>query len=317
LSHEEYAWLSNEEFRPQINRATQENYAPGSILKPLIGLVCLEAGLDPNKKVHVEPYPGSPHRGVIYVGKRKIADLAGPGDYDFTRALKLSSNGYFVSNGIWAGMDRIMELGRRLHLGETTGLQTRQETSGIFPDEHRLARGWSTGDTANICIGQGEIDVTPLQMAVMTAAFANGGNVLWPRLVKEIIDPYQPNLSKPMKPGPSGIRDRLNVQPRNLQILKNAMLADVEDPDGTGRAAAISSVRICGKTGTAQITDLSNRVVGHTTWFISFAPYENPSVAVVIMVEGGSSGGGTCAPLARGIYQVLFPETPRQMARNP
>ena len=316
MSHEEFAWLNNEEFRPQINRATQENYAPGSIFKPIIGLAALEAGLDPKRRIEVQPNPRHPGGSVFFVGRRAIADTAPPGDYDLRRAVKLSSNSYFISNGLWAGIDRIVALGKRLHLGETTGLRTRQETSGIFPDDRRLALGWSAGDTANLCIGQGQIAVTPLQMAVMTAAIANGGNVLWPRLVKEITDP---NANEPgsLPPStPSGIRDRLNVRAENLNILKGAMLADVEDPDGTGRAAAISSVRICGKTGTAQITDLNNRVVGHTTWFISFAPYENPKVAVVIMVEGGSSGGGTCAPLARDIYRVLFPEATREVARN-
>jgi penicillin-binding protein 2 len=316
MSHEEYTWLNNEEFRPQINRATQENYAPGSIFKPVIGLACLEAGLDPKRKIVVQPHPRHAGGSVFYVGKRAIADTAPPGDYDFKRALKLSSNSYFISNGLWTGIDRILALGKRLHLGETTGLKTRQETSGIFPDDRRLALGWSPGDTANLCIGQGYIAVTPLQMTVMTAAIANGGNVLWPRLVKSITDADPANPAPMPSTAPSGVRDRLEVRPESLKVLKEAMLADVEDADGTGRAAAISSVRICGKTGTAQITDLNNRVVGHTTWFISFAPYENPRVAVVIMVEGGSSGGGTCAPLARDIYRVLFPEAAGEVARN-
>lgn len=316
LSHAENARLTDENLRPQINRATQDNYAPGSIFKTISGLASLENGLDPNKPFTVHPNPRIPSQGICYVGRRSIRDMAPPGRYDFKKALKLSSNSYFISNGLSAGINRIMELGLQLHLGETTGLKTQQETSGIFPDNDIVALGWSPGDTANLCIGQGRMAVTPLQMAVMTGAIANGGNVLWPRLVKAIV-PRDPTRSDIVKHLPSGrVRDRLIVQPANLRVLQDAMLADVEDADGTGRAAAISSVRICGKTGTAQITDLNNRVVGHTTWFISFAPYKNPRFATVIMVEEGRSGGGTCAPLARDIYRVLFPEAPEQVARN-
>lgn len=309
ISRAEIAWLNDENLRPQINRATQDNYAPGSIFKTIVGLACLEDGLDPRAKMN--------NPGYIMVGRRRINDTAPPGPYDFKRALKLSSNSYFISNGLSAGIERIVALGARLHLGETTGLQTRQETSGIFPDSRRLALGWSPGDTANICIGQGQMAVTPLQMAVMTAAIANGGAVLRPRLVKQLVAKDSPG-NRSVTELPAGrVRDRLNVRPENLRLLHDAMLGDVEDPDGTGRAARIASVRICGKTGTAQITDLNSRVVGHTTWFISFAPYEKPRVAVVIMVEGGRSGGGTCAPLARDIYRVLFPEAPNEVAHSP
>ena len=308
LSHAENAWLNDENLRPQINRATQDNYAPGSIFKTIVGLACLEAGLDPKSTLD------SP--GYVMVGRRKVNDTAPPGPYDFKRAMKLSSNTYFVSNGLSAGIEPIVALGQQLHLGEKTGLNTRQETSGIFPDARRLASGWSFGDTANICIGQGPIAVTPLQMAVMTASIANGGKVLWPRLVKAIV-PKDSSIRAPRVETPeSRLRDRLNVRPEHLRALQEAMLADVEDPDGTGRAAATESVRICGKTGTAQITDLNNRVVGHTAWFISYAPYVHPQVAVVIMVEGGRSGGGTCAPLAREIYRVLFPQPPKSVAQN-
>lgn len=309
ISPAENTRLNDQVLRPQINRATQDNYAPGSIFKTVVGLACLESGLDPRAKMN--------NPGYVMVGRRRIHDTAPPGQYDFKRALKLSSNCYFISNGLSAGIERIVALGARLHLGETTGLKTRQETSGIFPDAHRLAMGWSAGDTANICIGQGQMAVTPLQMAVMTSAIANGGKVLWPRLVKALVskDPSD-NASSVTKLPAGRVRDHLDVSPKNLRLLHDAMLGDVEDPDGSGRAARISSVRICGKTGTAQITDMNSRVVGHTTWFISFAPYENPRVAVVIMVEGGRSGGGTCAPLARDIYRVLYPEAPGDVARN-
>ncbi len=102
------------------------------------------------------------------------------------------------------------------------------------------------------------------------------------------------------------VRDELGVNPRNLEILREAMLADVEDPDGTGARAAVPGVRISGKTGTAQVKNAQGALVTHITWFISFAPYEKPRYAVVVMVESGGSGGETCAPAAGKIYQAIM-----------
>jgi len=92
---------------------------------------------------------------------------------------------------------------------------------------------------------------------------------------------------------------------RNLKILHDAMLAETEDPEGTGRAAVVPGLRICGKTGTAQIMDEQNRVVDHTVWFASFAPYENPRYAVVVMVEHGGSSA-MCTPIAHDVYEAIL-----------
>jgi penicillin-binding protein 2 len=293
------------------NRATQENYAPGSIFKTVVGLACLENGLDPNGTYDVQADPHRPGKGMIYVGDRLIKDQAAPGRYDFRRALKLSSNSYFITNGLrYALIENIVKLGARLHLGERMGLSTRQETPGDFPDLKRIRSNWRDGDTANICFGQGEISVTPVQMAVVTSALANGGKVLWPRLVDRI-EPQSLAAGEEPKVFPKGrVRDELGVKARNLKILYEAMLADTEDPDGTGHHirdhAPLPGLRICAKTGTAQVTDQRNKLVGQITWFISFAPAEKPRYAVVVMIESGGSGGGTCAPIAGRIYEAIL-----------
>ena len=305
ITHEQWEQLSDERQRPQINRALQENYAPGSIFKTVVALAALENGLNPAEIYNVQPDPVRAGRGCIYIGRRKVEDTAPPGPYDFRRALKLSSNAYFINAGLRAGISNIVQLGARLHLGERTGLLTRgQETPGIFPKPNRIRSGWMDGDTANACIGQGEINVTPVQMAVLTSALANGGKVLWPRLVDRI-EPLAATGQPATTFSAGRVRDNLGVKPRSLEIIRDAMRADVEDSDGTGRAAQIPGFRVCGKTGTAQIMNERNQVTDHTTWFISFAPYENPRYTVVVMVESGGSGGGTCAPIAKEIYLAL------------
>jgi penicillin-binding protein 2 len=295
----EYQRWQHPVLRPLINRATYENYQPGSIFKTVVAMACLEHGLDPKETIY------SP--GYIYVGRRRIKDLAAPGVYDFERAFRKSSNTYFVSNGLQAGVASIVRLGQRLHLGERIGLPTRQETAGTFPTWQRISAHWSEGDTANLCIGQGEIDVTPLQMAVVTSAIANDGKVLWPRLVARI-ESQDPSSSEPPTFFPDGrVRDELGVKPSTLSILRDAMLADVEDADSTGHKAKVPGLQICGKTGTAQKKNMQGETEEDFTWFISFAPYEHPRYAVVVMieVEHGGSGGGTCAPVAQKIYLAL------------
>ena len=126
-------FLADPQLRPQINRATQENYAPGSIFKTIVGLACLEAGLNPEQTYYVQEDPTRPGRGCIYIGRRKIDDTVAPGPYNFKRAIMHSSNAYFITNGLHAGVENIVRLGEQFHLGERTSLPTRQETAGIFP----------------------------------------------------------------------------------------------------------------------------------------------------------------------------------------
>lgn len=288
----------------QKNRATQENYAPASIFKTVVGLAALEAGLNPNELYRVQENPERPGRGCIYVRGHKIRDTAPPGEYDFRRALMRSSNAYFITNGLRLGPERIIQLGHRFHLGERIGLPLRQETAGAFPKQ--IGPGWTDRKTANLSIGQDPVLVTPLQVAVLISAIANGGKVLWPRLV-ERIEPHDPSTGEQPVIFASGrVRDELGVSQRSMKILQEAMLADTEDPEGTGKHAAVPGLRICGKTGTAEIQDERNIKTGQTTWFASFAPYESPRWAVIVMVEDGASGGATCSPVARPIYSALL-----------
>ncbi|HXS69585.1 MAG TPA: penicillin-binding transpeptidase domain-containing protein [Candidatus Polarisedimenticolia bacterium] len=294
------------------NRATQENYAPGSIFKTIVGLACLEAGMDPNATID--------NPGYIYVGRgSKIGDLAHPGLYDFKRAMSESSNVYFITNGLrYAHIEGIVKLGRRLHLGERIGLDNNQETPGSFPTLKQIHSHWWVGDTANLCIGQGYIAVTPLQMTIMDCALANGGKVLYPRFVDRI-EPADPSEGRALV-YPKGVaRDYLGVSRHSLEVVRDAMHSEVEE--GTGRLAQIPGFPICGKTGTAEIKDEHGRATGRTVWFLSYAPTDKPRWAVVVMVENGSFGGPTCAPAAKKIYEALLkaqqtPAPTRTLAGN-
>lgn len=302
ITPDSWVALNDPKFRPLFNRTLHGAYHPGSIFKIVTGLACLENGLDPESIYRVEPDPQRPGRGCIHVGRRKIEDTADPGDYDFRRAFLKSSNAYFIHHGLNTGLEKLLRMGHAFHLGQPAGLLPRQEAAGYFPEPAEVAGSWSAGNVANVCIGQ-EITVTPVQMAVMTAAIANGGRVFRPRLVVglETDDPDGARLE--LRP-PAEVVGDLPVQPRHLEIIRAAMLADVENPEGTGRSARVEGMQVCGKTGTAQVTQ-GRRVIDHTTWFASFAPYDNPRYVVVVMVESGGSGGGTCGPVARRIYEFL------------
>jgi penicillin-binding protein 2 len=309
ISEEQWAQLSDEKLTPQLNRATYGTYLPGSIFKIVVALACLEAGTIQTSEVfESKGYYQVNGRGHIW------GDTAGPGHFDFWRAFYLSSNPYFQDHGVRLGFEKVVEMGRRLGLGRRTGLATRQEAAGYFPyplDKiKRDGSRWMPGDTANLSIGQGEISVTPLQMAVMTAAIANGGKLLEPRLIDRI-EPQDPDAAQETVRFPQGqIRADLRLAPRNLDIVRRGMLMDVEHKDevtgryGTGHPAAVEGLRVCGKTGTAQVMD-GRHLKEYVTWFVSFAPYDNPRYTVVVVIEGGASGTWTCAPVAHDIYQAI------------
>jgi penicillin-binding protein 2 len=303
---------SDEELKVQINRAMYANYAPGSVFKIVVGLAALEQGV-------LDPHAIYQNEGYIEVGNRKWHDTAPPGSYDFDRALAKSSNSYFINYGLKPGvLARVIALGQRLHFGERTGVIQGQEARGYFPNaKDILANSWHDGNTANISIGQEKVAVTPLQVAVMISAVANGGTVLYPRLVSSIQRYGSTEVSQTFPGG--RVRDNLSVSRRSLSFVYEAMRADVEREEGTGHAAAVPGLSIAGKTGTAQVEknghiDKSAQI----TWFASFAPVENPRYAVVAMVESGSSGGGTCAPIAHKVYLAIQQrEQERQQKASP
>ena len=306
ISAAENVWLTDARLRPQINRATQMQYQAGSTFKTIVALAALENGLNPEEIYRVASDPGRPGKGIIHVGEQSFHDTVAPGDYNLRLAIVRSSNAYFINAGLRHGVfDRVVELGRRLHFGEKIGLHLSQEAAGHFPNAERV-RGWTAGNSANICIGQGEMDVTPLQLAVMTSALANGGKVLLPRLVARIESQDPTGIEAAAVFPDSQVRDVLGVSQRSLRIVREDMLAETEDvaEGGTGRTARVAGIRICGKTGTAERTE--NGAKRNTTWFISFAPYEHPKYAVVVAVEDGGSGGSTCAPIAKKIYEALL-----------
>ena len=290
--------------------------APGSVFKILTGLSALEHGLDPAERMQ---NPG----WIKVAGRLKpIDDLAEAGDYDFRRAFIKSSNTYFISNGIRYGdIAGLARLAQRLHLGERTGIMPRQEVGGNFPrDIGKPQRRWVDADTAHICIGQGEVNVTPLQIAIMVSAVANGGKVLWPRLVQRV-EPADPSLDQPTQVFPTRPpRNDLGLSARSLQVTRDAMRADVEDEGGTGARSRVEGFRVCGKTGTAQVTNQKGQLVGHTLWYASYGPYESPRYVVIVMVEGEGYGGTICAPAAGRIYkriQELEQGGRRTLAVNP
>jgi penicillin-binding protein 2 len=322
------AYLNDPKLQPQINRATYGNYAPGSIFKPIVGLAALENGLNPEEIYDVQPDPRQPAHGAIKVGTRTIGDTVSPGPYNFKRAIEESSNSYFIFNGLRTGIQKIVRLAGKFHFGERTGLPTMQETRGIFPTLKQVtASDWRDGDSANICFGQGQMAVTPMQVAVAYSAIANGGTVLWPRLV-ERIEPQDPAVGEAATNFPSGlVRDHIGVSARSLKILHDAMLSETEDPEGSGyrafhEAGSILNLRVCGKTGTAQVENERGQKTGWNYWFASFAPFENPRYAVVVMVQSDvtlGSGGTVCAPIAHDIYAEIVKKenattTPRMLA---
>ena len=322
ISTEEYQQI--QDLEAEKNRATFENYAPGSIFKPVVALAALDNGLNPFEIYRVQANPAKPDRGCIYIGKRKIEDTAPPGDYDFKRALIHSSNSYFIWFGLQtAHVENIVTLGKKFRFGERTELFANQETKGDFPTTTQVLKrsGWTDGETANVCIGQGAVDVTPIQIAVAYSAIANGGTVFWPRIVSQIKPQDFSTLDSATNFPAAQVRDHLGVKPRSMKILHDAMFADVQGNEGTGRKAAVTGLNICAKTGTAQVQDERNRLTGHNYWFASFAPAESPHYAVVVLVQSptlGGSGGDNCAPIAHDIYEAILKKesAPKTVARN-
>jgi len=307
ISTENWDVLNKDETDPLTNRAIQ-GYAPGSTYKCVTALAGLRAGIPAERTYNCS---GS----VTYGNKAMkcwIADKGGAhGSLSLPDALKHSCNSFFYQWGNAAGIDQIDAVGEQLGLGKKTGVPLTGESAGILPGPDWLrmvepqAR-WSNGYTANTSIGQGSVEASPLQMAMVTATIANRGISYSPRLVHRVLDQEgndvkneDGTLVAPPEPKVRADLHAAGITNQQIESVREGMRRVVDT--GTGKRAQIKGIAVAGKTGTAQFWRGTKK--DNHTWFITFAPYDEPKLAICVMVQGAKSGGGVSAPIAQKIME--------------
>lgn len=294
--------------RPMTNRALQGQYPPGSTFKPFMALAGLALGKRTPQYAISDPgfftLPGVSHQFRDWL-------KGGHGVVDLHRSLVVSCDTYYYGLGVDLGIDAIHNFVGKFGFGKKTGIDLPGEVTGIMPSQEwkmrRHRQKWFTGDTVSVSIGQGYNIATPLQLAHATAILAGNGKVYRPQLVSHTQDARDRSL----KPMGVDLMDSVTLTPDHVARVKNA-LVDVTRPGGTAaKAAAGAPYSFAGKTGTAQVVAMKQgeayderrvheRHRDHS-WFIAYAPADNPTIAIAVLVENGGHGSAAAAPIARAV----------------
>ena len=281
---------------PMLNRTVQSQYAPGSVFKIIVAAAGLqETTLTPMDHIFCD--------GQFHLGNRTFGDWkeGGHGTVNLHHAIVESCNVYFYQAGLRIGMDTIARYARAFGFGTSTGIDLPGEKPGFIPASRRGRRPSFLGDTANMAIGQGAVLATPIQVARMMAAVANGGVFFKPRLVQRVLRAD----GRVLYSDPGRVNGHVELSPMVWAFLRQSLLDVVNE--GTGVAAHIPGIEIAGKTGTAQLVANSRADRGQdNAWFAAFAPANDPQYVVVVMIEHGGKGGEVAAPIARAIYDAIF-----------
>lgn len=305
ISHTDYNSLTTNDHRPLANKSVAGAYPPGSTFKMVTALAALEAGV-----VNTATSFNCP--GYYEVGGRRFHcwSRRGHGRVALDRALAESCDVYFYEAAMKVGIDKIAEMGRKLGLGVRHGIPMSAITEGLMPDkawkQERYGNEWRIGDTVNASIGQGYVLTSPLQLAVMTARIASGKSVS-PRLIQSIN-----GVAEPSDPG-----QPLGLSAAMLDAVQKGMYAVSNTQRGTAYSSRIDdkALRMAGKTGTAQVRNITaaERARGvisnaNLPWnrrdhalFVGYGPFDAPRYAVAVVVEHGSGGSTTAAPIGRDI----------------
>ncbi|PIE59463.1 MAG: penicillin-binding protein 2 [Desulfobulbus propionicus] len=298
---------------PLLNKLVQGQYPPGSTYKPVTALAGLAERVVSPETVFYCP-------GYYRVGNRtyRCWKRGGHGAVNLQRALSESCDVYFYQVGQRLGVDRLAKYARLFGLGQRTGIEMEHEKPGLIPTadwkKRHHGQKWQEGETLSVAIGQGFNLATPVQLALMTAAIANGGTLYKPTLIEEVKDP-DGRVLESFKPH---ILHRLTGQSRNLKLVRDGMVEAVNGRRGTGRRARVSdkSIVVGGKTGTAQVVrvkqykhlkeeDIPYKFRDHAL-FVCFAPAVNPEIVVAVVVEHGLHGGSAAAPVAGAVLEQYF-----------
>ncbi|MDR3049085.1 MAG: penicillin-binding protein 2 [Elusimicrobiota bacterium] len=286
---------------PLFNRAMQALYAPGSIFKIVTVAAALEVlSLDPDWTVYCN--------GKFELGDRVYAcwKKEGHGKVDLKKGLAQSCNVYMYNLALKLGIKNLDDFAEKFHLGEITGIDIPNEKKGFVPTPEwkkaKIKMSWLQGDTVIFAIGQGALWATPLQMASMMSAVANRGTFYKPFVVNEVMTPE----GKPLYRHTVETGAPVVMSDETWDILQDALLESVES--GTSQRSKFRSVRVAGKTGTAQ-----NPQGDDHAWFVSYAPFDNPEIALAVIVENGGGGGAIAVPVGRAIYEAYFDLPPQPL----
>jgi penicillin-binding protein 2 len=297
-----WARLSSDPTTPLINRVIQGQYSPGSLFKIIMATAALEEGvITPETTLHCGG------QITLYGNVFHCHRAQGHGTISLRRALAESCNVFFFQVGVKLAIGRIAQYARKYGLGSATGLDLPNEMEGLVPDpewkQRVQGRPWYAGETVSVAIGQGQVNVTPLQMACVAACVANGGRLPRPHIVRAI-----GGVAQPVAP----LRDT-GFKPETIAAVREGMWEVVNESGGTGARAQIPGYDVCGKTGTAQVVTHERLVRAGKKeemqphgWFIGFAPRDNPRVAFAFLVEHGGSGSGAAAPVAQTFLKRFF-----------
>ncbi|MFA6956460.1 MAG: penicillin-binding protein 2 [Thermoanaerobaculia bacterium] len=303
--------LSNP-FRIEVNRAIQGLYSPGSVFKIVMGMAGLELGvIDESTQFHCA---GS----ESFYGRRfRCWNKNGHGSVNLEEAIKVSCDVFFYNLGAKLGVNRIADYSHLLTFGEQTTIDLEGEKPGLVPSESwardKQKRKWYPSETISVAIGQGPLLVTPLQVANMMAAIANGGSVYQPHVLhqRQVNDAAGKPQTLTVAPR---LLHKIHLDPQALSAVRTGLWRVVNEAGGTGAKARVEGIDVAGKTGTVQVVaqegwvradDLPFKFRDHA-WFASYAPKENAELVVVIFVEHGGHGGSDAAPLARILYETVF-----------
>jgi len=313
ISGDDWNKLVKNPLSPLQNRATSGQYPPGSTYKLIVAAAALEEGIiTPDTTFYCSGQYDALSRPF------RCWKKGGHGRVDLYRAIVESCDVYFYNIGSQIGVDKLAEYARRFGFGNKTGIDLPSEKEGLVPTREwklrKYREPWQIGETVTLSIGQGFMLATPLQLIRAYCALANGGRLYRPMLI-ESIKTEDGEIVKEYKAEEQGM---LPLRSKNIKILQKALWGAVNEERGTGRALKRPDRDVCGKTGTSQVIEQTQRddqekdeedvpyKFRDHALFVCFAPYENPEVAVMVVVEHGGGGGSVAAPIARTIIDRYF-----------
>jgi penicillin-binding protein 2 len=302
LSQKDLAGLNKDPRRPFRNRVVQDAYSPGSVFKIFMAAAGIEAGIL-NPLAHVDCNGAA----SFYGNTHRCWKSGGHGRVSLYQAIVDSCNVFFYNVGKDLGIQNIKTYMDTMGLGRKTGIDIPNETAGLIPSVEwkRQVRkaDWYPGETISVAIGQGAVSVTPLQATVSMGALASGGRIMQPHFVRPV------TLAGMGFRPPTIKKEEYPIHQSTVDLITRAMWGVVNE-GGTGTRAAVEGFDVAGKTGTAQV--VGNQYYGRSedfednAWFVGFAPYRVPEIAVGVFIEHGGHGGSAAAPVAHAVFDTYY-----------